>query len=83
MNFKIYDSTVYSYGECLAPFTLIKEYNTFDDVNQFLSQSNPEIVYFISDEKNKKFFITSQEVIKYLNNKEITYNYWGDYHNKK
>ena len=58
MSFKIYDSVIYGYGEPLVPFTLVKECDTFSEVNQFIFQSNPEITYFVFDEKNKELYNT-------------------------
>ncbi len=64
MNFKIYDSLEYGYSEPLAPFSLIKECDTFSEVAQFILQADQEITYFVFDEKDKLLFNTSQKIFE-------------------
>ena len=73
MSFKIYDSVTYGHGEPLVPFALIKECDTFDEANQFISQADPEITYFVFDEKDKQLFNTSQKLFESPDNGKTIY----------
>jgi GDPmannose 4,6-dehydratase len=53
MNYKIFDSVIYSEGEPLVPFTLVAEFDTLDEVNKFISQSDPHIKYFVFNGKEE------------------------------
>ena len=73
MSFKIYDSVIYGYGEPLVPFILVKECDTFSEVNQFISQADPEITYFVFDGKDKQLFNTSQKIFESPDNGKTIY----------
>jgi len=47
MNYNIFDSVCYTNLDPVVPFTKVAEYDTLNEVRNFLSNSNELIKYFV------------------------------------
>ena len=60
MKYQIFDSVTYGDGDPVVPFCLVKEFNTLNEVREFLKDKND--YYFVYDKSNN-IICNTKEVI--------------------
>ena len=73
MIYKIFDSVSYGHMEPLVPFTKIAEFNTLNEVSDFLSKSDELIKYFICDKENNVLFESTMKIFESPDNGKTIY----------
>ena len=73
MNYNIFDSVCYTNLDPLVPFTKVAEYDTLNEVRNFLSNSNELIKYFVCDKNNNILFDSFTKIYESPDNGKTIY----------
>lgn len=73
MTYNIFDSVSYGFGEPLVPFTKVAEFNTINEVRDFLSKTDKLIKHFVCDVNNNILYDTETKIYESPDNGKTIY----------